>query len=60
MWELVLLSAVIYVPWLQRAFDTFHMTWQDWLLVSGLAFTVVPVLETVKWMERRRWFGELA
>jgi len=59
-WELVLLSAVIYVPWLQRPFGTFSMTWQDWLLVCGLAFTVVPVLETVKWMERRRWFGELA
>jgi hypothetical protein len=24
-----------------------------------LALTIVPLLETVKWMERREWFGEL-
>jgi len=59
-WELGLLAAVIYVPWLQVPFHTFNLAWQDWLLVTVLALTVVPVLETVKWMERRQWFGELA
>ena len=31
----------------------------DWLIVLGLAFTVVPVLELAKWMDRRGWFGEI-
>jgi Ca2+-transporting ATPase len=59
-WELLLLAAVIYVPWLQVPFGTFSLSWTDWLIVATLAFTVVPVLETVKWMERRQWFGQLA
>ena len=29
------------------------------LLGIGGGFTIVPVLETAKWMERRRWFGRL-
>jgi Ca2+-transporting ATPase len=58
-WELVLLAAVIYVPALHEPFGTFNFTWVDWALPAGLAFTVVPVLEAVKWMERRGWFGEL-
>ncbi len=31
----------------------------DWALTTALAFTVVPVLEGLKWMARRGWFGEL-
>jgi P-type Ca2+ transporter type 2C len=59
-WELVLLGTIIYVPWLQEPFATFDLRFNDWLLVTALAFTVVPLLEVVKWMERRAWFGELA
>ncbi|MGE0392722.1 MAG: HAD-IC family P-type ATPase, partial [Vicinamibacterales bacterium] len=58
-WELVLLAAVIYAPFLHEPFGTFSFTWADWALTAGLALTVVPVLDTVKWMERRGWFGEL-
>ena len=29
------------------------------LLVAGLAGTIVPVLELVKWMVRREWFGRV-
>jgi Ca2+-transporting ATPase len=58
-WELVLLAAVIYVPVLHEPFGTFSFTWADWGLTGGLAFTVVPILEAVKWMERRGFFGEL-
>jgi len=25
----------------------------------AFAFSIVPVVETVKWMARRGWFGEL-
>ena len=59
MWELVLLGVIIYVPWFQTPFGTFSFSVTDWLLVTALAFTVVPVLEAVKWMERQEWFGEL-
>ena len=58
-WELVLLAAVIYVPVLHEPFGTFSFTWVDWALTGSLALTVVPVLEAVKWMERRGLFGEL-
>lgn len=59
-WELMLLGVVIYVPWFQVPFGTFSLAATDWVLVTGLAATVVPVLEAVKWMERRQWFGELS
>ena len=59
-WELVLLIAIAYVPFLQRAFGTFSFSASDWLLTVALAFSIVPVLEGVKWMVRRGWFGDLA
>jgi P-type Ca2+ transporter type 2C len=58
-WELVLLVAILYVPFFQRAFGTFSFTAADWLLTTALAFSIVPVLEAVKWMARRAWFGQL-
>ena len=59
-WELLLLAVVIYTPALQGPFGTVGLGLRDWLLAAGLAFTVVPVLETVKWVERRGWLGQLA
>lgn len=58
-WELVLIVAILYVPFLQALFDTFALSLVDWLIIGGAALTIVPVLETAKWMERRGWFGEL-
>ena len=58
-WELVLLSVIVYAPFLQEPFGTFRFAWTDWALTAALAFTVVPVLEAVKWLERRGTFGEL-
>jgi P-type Ca2+ transporter type 2C len=58
-WELVLLVAVIYVPFLQGPFATFGLSWSDWFLATVGALTIVPVLEFVKWMERRGYLGEL-
>jgi Ca2+-transporting ATPase len=57
--ELLLLPLILYVPFLSEAFDTAPLQGGDWLLVIGLAATVVPVLELVKWMVRRGWFGPL-
>src|SRR5262249_25888407 len=58
-WELVLLAAIVHLPSLQRPFATFSFGVNDWWLVIGLAFTVVPVIETVKWIERHGWMGRL-
>ena len=58
-WELLLLGVIIYVPGSHAPFGTFSFSVADWLLVITPAFTVVPVLEAVKWMERHEWFGEL-
>jgi Ca2+-transporting ATPase len=58
-WEVALLIAIAYVPFLQRAFGTFSLSAADWLLTVALAFSIVPVLEAVKWMARRGWFGDL-
>lgn len=58
-WELVLLALILYIPWLQAPFATFGLNAWDWIVVTILALTIVPVLEAVKWMERHEWFGEL-
>ena len=58
-WELLLLAAIVYVPFFQRAFGTFSLTFADWVTTGVLAFSIVPVLELMKWMVRRGWFGEL-
>jgi Ca2+-transporting ATPase len=59
-WELALLFAILYVPFLQRAFGTFSLAPGDWAITAALAFSVVPILEAVKWMTRRGWFGKVA
>jgi Ca2+-transporting ATPase len=52
-WELVLLAAIVQLPLFHAAFGTFSLPWSEWLLVAGLAATIVPVLETVKAVQRR-------
>ena len=59
LWELALLGLIIYLPVLQAPFGTFPLPLVDWLILVGAALTIVPVLETAKWMERRGWFGPL-
>ncbi len=58
-WELFMLALILYVPLLERTFGTFGLTVRDLLIIIAAAFTVSPVLELAKWMERRGWFGEL-
>jgi Ca2+-transporting ATPase len=58
-WEILLLVAIVYVPFLQSAFGTYSLPLADWLIAGGLAFTVSIVLELAKWIERRGWFGPL-
>lgn len=56
-WELVLLALIVYLPFLHEPFGVYAMPLTDWLIVAAMAFTVVPVLELAKWMERRGWLG---
>jgi Ca2+-transporting ATPase len=58
-WELLLLTAIVYVPFFQRAFGTFSLTFADWVTTVVLAFSIVPVVELAKAMVRRGRFGEL-
>jgi Ca2+-transporting ATPase len=60
LWEMVMLIVIIYVPFLHDAFGTYYLPLVDWLIIGGSAFTVVPILELAKWMERRGWFGTMA
>ena len=47
-WELVLLTLVVNVPFLQDLFGTQQLSLGAWLIVAGAAFTIVPVLELAK------------
>jgi Ca2+-transporting ATPase len=58
-WEIVLLLLIVYVPALHEPFNTFSLPLVDWLIVLTLSLTISPVLELVKWMERKGWFGAL-
>jgi Ca2+-transporting ATPase len=49
----------VYVPWFHGPFKTYSLSGTDWIIVVGVAMTIVPVLEVAKWMQRRGWFGEL-
>ena len=55
--EVLLLPLIVYVPFLREAFGIAPLTLADWVLVSTLAATVVPILELAKWTVRKGWFG---
>jgi len=57
--DVAMLLMVIYVPALNDAFGTYYLPLEDWLIIVGMAFTIMPVLEAAKWMERRGWFGKI-
>jgi Ca2+-transporting ATPase len=58
-WEIILLILIVYLPFLHEPFNTYSLSLIDWLIVSGLAVTIIPVLELAKWMERRGWLGDI-
>ncbi len=59
-WEMVLLALIVYLPFLQKPFGTYALPLTDWLVVAGLAVTIMPVLEVAKWMERKGWLGKMS
>ena len=56
-WELVMLALILYVPFLERMFGTVALPLIDWVIIVAAAFTVSPVLELTKWIERR-WLAD--
>ncbi|MGQ9873880.1 MAG: cation-translocating P-type ATPase [Chloroflexus sp.] len=54
LWELVLLLGVVYLPFLHEPFGTFPLSLIDWVIIGGVALTIVPVLELAKWVLRHR------
>ncbi|MGB5102751.1 MAG: cation-translocating P-type ATPase [Steroidobacteraceae bacterium] len=53
-WEVMLLSLVLYLPALQGPFGTFDLSVADWALVLGVAASVLPVLDLAKLVLKRR------
>jgi Ca2+-transporting ATPase len=58
-WEIILLALIVYLPFLHEPFKTYSLPLVDWLIVGGLAVTIIPVLELAKWMERKGWLGDI-
>lgn len=58
-WEMILLLLIVYIPALNEPFSTFSLPLVDWMIIFALSLTISPVLEFVKWMVRRGWFGDL-
>jgi Ca2+-transporting ATPase len=59
LWELILLGLILYVPFLAMPFGNFSLSTWDWLVIVGVATTVLPVLEATKWLVRTERFGVL-
>jgi hypothetical protein len=51
--SLVLIFAVIYIPFLNPVFSTEPLGWQEWELVLPLLIIPSVVAELVKWLQRR-------
>lgn len=54
LWEVALLFLVMTIPFLRTAFGTHTLTPEDWFIPVAVAVTGIPVLETGKWIIRRR------
>lgn len=53
LWEVLLLSVIVYTPFLQEPFNTFPLTWFDWVIVILAAASIFPILEIAKIVLRR-------
>jgi P-type Ca2+ transporter type 2C len=51
---------VIYVPFLQTAFHTVPLSGFDWLIATGVAATLLVIMEVVKLVSRMRRAGTSA
>ena len=46
-------TAVIYVPFLRNAFGFTHITLAEYGLSMALAVVIIPIMELVKFIQRR-------
>lgn len=51
--SLVLTTAVIYVPFLRSAFQFRHISIGEYFTALGLAVSIIPIMEIVKWVQRK-------
>ncbi len=56
-WEIGLLILILYVPFLERAFDVVPLTLGEWAFIIFWSHTILPVLEFGKWLERQGFFA---
>lgn len=56
LWEIALLILIMYVPFLQRAFELTSLSLWEWAFLLLWSHTILPVLEFGKWLERRGVF----
>ena len=52
--SLVCTTVVLYVPFLQEAFGFEHISVQEYLVALGLAFLIIPLVELVKLIQRKK------
>ena len=57
LWELGMLVAVVYLPFLTVPFGTFMMPVTDWVIITIGAMSVIPVIELAKLAVRKGLFG---
>jgi Ca2+-transporting ATPase len=57
--QLVVLVAIVYLPVLQKPLGTFALSCANWSVVLLASFSIFPVLEVAKWLERRGMFGAM-
>lgn len=53
LWELIILGLIIYVPALRSLFGNIKLPLHDCIVILGLALTISPFLELLKWMQRK-------
>ncbi len=51
--SLVLTTAVIYIPFLRKAFDFASIDAKEYFTALGLALLIIPIVEIVKFVERK-------
>lgn len=49
----VLMMAIIIIPGLNDIFKVTHLDWYQWGIVVGASFAIIPVVECVKFVQRR-------
>ncbi|MEW5800954.1 MAG: HAD-IC family P-type ATPase [bacterium] len=53
--EVIFIAALVYIPPLQRIFNTTALTWNDWGLLAAFMVIIFTLEELRKWTTRRKW-----